>query len=65
MWTKRAMEFSAFRARASIGWAIRNNDVPALGADQMIVAGSHDFESVSLDTIRAAHLVHEGILGEP
>jgi hypothetical protein len=45
--------------RAPVGRSIRHNDVSAVEADQVCVAGRHHFETVLLDTIRAAHLFHE------
>ena len=61
----RASEFYALLARAYADWDVRNNDMPALEADQFCVAGRHHLESVSLHTIGAAHVMHRISLYQP
>ncbi len=54
----RAIEFYALLASTHVDWNVRNNDMPALEADQFCVAERHHLESVSLHTIGAAHVMH-------
>jgi hypothetical protein len=54
----RTIEFCTFPAGTTILWTIRHRFVPALDAEQVIVTGTHDFESVAFDTVGAANFIH-------
>jgi hypothetical protein len=49
----RAFEFYALLASAHLDWDVRDNDIPALEADQVRVAGRHHLESVSFMQVRS------------
>jgi hypothetical protein len=55
---QRAISFLAFRAETNDRWIIQRITMTTLLTYQTIPDRIHDFESVILDTVRAAHGVH-------